>query len=165
MDEYKRVALHYAVSRKLPVTFIRELLSVYPEGAGCRDHDNQLPLHLAYKRNVDIEVIKLLVEAYPEGIVSSDNFNFLPIHYAIELNVSVEKIQFIIDRNPLCLQFRSNDKLALHMAIEFKRSLEVISAIGNGFPEGAKDREHKKVNLIFFKGIRLFILNSTYRNT
>lgn len=148
IDEYGRITLHYAISRKLSLPFVEKLLTVHPDGASTCDQDGQLPLHLAIKRNADLNIINLLLKLHPAGVLLTDKYEYLPIHYALEdSSISIEKLTALIACNPKCLEIRCKGKLAIHFAIEFKRTYNYIKIIAENYMYGMQDREHIKGRL------------------
>lgn len=144
MDEYERIALHYACARKFPLDVISALIDACPESAAIPDKNGQLPLHLSVMRSAEIEVVSLLIQRFPAGAIARDNYSYVPIHHAIEVGASDEIFELLIATDRRCTEMRVDGKLPLNFAIETKRSENVVTSILNAYPFGARESEHDK---------------------
>ncbi len=150
IDEYERLALHYASGRKMSYEVILSLVEACPSAVSVPDKNGQLPLHLAIMRASRIDVVKLFLRHYPQAVIVPDNYNFLPLHHAIELDVPLELIQVLLATNKECarsLMSGDGGKLPLHFAIEMRRPLPVLQALIASYPEGCRTRELERGRL------------------
>jgi hypothetical protein len=58
---------------------IRKLVTVYPDAAKKRDHDNKLPLHEALWHLASPQTVSILIMAYPEAAEEQDIFGRSPL--------------------------------------------------------------------------------------
>ena len=152
LDEYERLALHYACARQMPLSVIQALVDACPEGVQVPDKNGQLPLHLSVMRacacsdgaTESVLIIQLLVKTFPEAVMTRDNYSYLPLHHAIEIGASEEMYAFLISSDRRCTELRVDGKLPLAFAIETKRSPAIISMILSAFPSAAREPEHEK---------------------
>lgn len=150
VDEYERLALHYACGRKMSFDVINALVRACPAAVSVPDKNGQLPLHLSVMRAAEMEVINRLLKEYPEGVMVADAFNFVPIHHAIELDSPLYVVETLLKTNAQCAQVAmSGDggKLPLHFAVEMRRPLPLLRAIIEAFPGACHTRELERGRL------------------
>lgn len=64
----KKVALHHALENGAPLSVVKSLLDVYPEGALERGgYYDMCAIHYACEKNASLEVVQALLTAFPEG--------------------------------------------------------------------------------------------------
>lgn len=143
IDEYDRIPLHYAVSNNMALEVIQTLLVMCPEGASIPDSYSQLPLHLIVKRLGPTDIIDVIISAYPPSVITPDKYDMTPIHHALEVDCPVEMIQQLLLADKRCAEFRMDGKLPIHLALESKKSYEIIKVILETYPKCASEVDLK----------------------
>jgi serine/threonine protein kinase/ankyrin repeat protein len=173
VDEYERLAIHYAAGRKMSFDVIQALVRACPGAVAVPDKNGQLPLHLSVMRAADPEVIELLLKTYPEAVMVPDAYNFLPLHHAIELDVPLDVLKLLLKTNPECAKCAltgDGGKLPLHFCVEMRRPMPVIRALVEAFPGACHTRELERGRLPLCWGMErqlpleaLLLLESHYK--
>jgi len=74
--------LHKACVLQPPASLLDSLISAYPDGVWCEDHDGWLPIHCAAYTGANQDLIETLLLANPAGSRAKDQKGLLPMHYA-----------------------------------------------------------------------------------
>ena len=93
--------LHYACScNSVALTFIKELIGIYPSAVQICDSNGGLSFHHACRVHRSEDVIFLLHQHYPEAIRMKDRWNRLPLHYVLMKARSEQMIRFFLNKYP-----------------------------------------------------------------
>jgi len=143
IDEYDRIPLHYAVSSNMSLEVIQTLLKMCPQGASIPDTYSQLPLHLTVKRLSPTDIIDVIIKAYPPSVITPDKYDMTPLHHALEVDCPVEMIRQLLLADKRCAEFRMDGKLPIHLALESKKSYDIIKVILETYPKCASEIDLK----------------------
>jgi YD repeat-containing protein len=79
--QWRFLPIHSACALNPPASFLRKLVTAYPDGPRTLDDQGLLPLHYACGAKCSREVIYCLLMNFPQSAVREDPNGMLPMHY------------------------------------------------------------------------------------
>lgn len=144
IDEHDRMPIHYALSRRASVEVVDALIRACPDSIKVTDDNGQLPLHLCVKRGGPIDNLTSTLKAFPEGVHCFDNYKLTPLHHSIcEVDVNVDVVSAIVKSDRTTASTSLDGKLPIHLAIDYKRPIEIVKVLLKAYKEGAKVKDQK----------------------
>jgi ankyrin repeat protein len=109
------------------------------------EDEGSLPLHIAAEYNAPLPVLRFLVRAYREALLVKSAHGKLPLHLALWRSDAPDAIRFLVDECPPSLQVPQDGsrRLALHMAAERARSVEIVRVVHRAWPEALREKTDK----------------------
>ena len=128
-----------------PDDVVLTVLEAYPDAAeDCGKHNDVsiLPLVTAIRKKRALDIIKELLAVYPDGAKRRLPEGELPLSLAITtIGISDDVALAVLEANPdAAKDMVSNDSstLPLHLAIQMKRSLDIVQALLDVYPKAAE---------------------------
>lgn len=130
------------------------------------------PVHYAVRfANVSAALVNHLVLLFPDSVNYTDsnehyqNLRILlgsfPLHMALENGCSHRVISVLLHASPVIASIQNSDiKLCIHFATWKCFPLEVVRALYEAFPEGARRKEEKYGNLPLHYAIQVSTINA-----
>ena len=141
--------LHTAILNNVPVEVIHVLLKAYPSAAqrkGKFKDEHMLPLHFAICERRSLDMVQALLDVYPKGVEAriTNKDGKLPLGLSLELGAPDDVVLAVLEAYPKaamdCGRYNDVSILPLNIAIQKKRSLDIINELLTVYPEGAKRR-------------------------
>lgn len=141
-DSTMRLPLHHALERNAPDETVLFLVKTCPETANVQGFFPHLPLHIALERNFSCKVIDALLQALPNSSQKRDAFGILPLRRAIKSRMTPDVVLSLLrDDNKSKAATKELDeyeRLPLHYACARAMPFDVVQALIDAFPEGAR---------------------------